>query len=143
MNFQTYFAQFEDDHRFVEGEYQHRIPRHKTINDYDTGKRDTGCIVFPVTVTTEHAQSSYGQPVIVDSDGHVYGPGDLQGHIQLYEEHAEHISALENAGWELPRDMGADDVSFLDGEGWDDTEQIENGEPIPNAPFPDARLVAF
>lgn len=29
------------------------------------------------TLTTEHAVSSYGVPVLVDEAGHVYGPSDL------------------------------------------------------------------
>lgn len=30
----------------------------------------------PGTMTTDHAGSSYGQPVIVGEDGTAYGPGD-------------------------------------------------------------------
>ena len=32
-------------------------------------------------LTDEHAASSYGQPVIVDDDGQVYGPRDVHGYI--------------------------------------------------------------
>lgn len=30
-------------------------------------------------LTTDHAASSYGQPVLVDPDGVAYGPRDIQG----------------------------------------------------------------
>ena len=35
------------------------------------------------TLTTDHAASSYGQPVVVDAVGRAYGPGDLLGYIHL------------------------------------------------------------
>ena len=143
MEIETYFCQYETDHRFVNGEYRHEIPRHKTINDYDKGHSETGCVTFPIVVTTDHAQSSHGQPVVLDSDGRAYGPADLSGHIQLYKRQAGHIDKIESAGWELPRNMGSGEVALLDGDDYDATDNIENGQPIPNAPFPNARLVAF
>jgi hypothetical protein len=35
------------------------------------------------TLTTEHPQSCYGQPVLVGDDGAVYGPADLPTHAVL------------------------------------------------------------
>lgn len=32
-------------------------------------------------LTTDHAASSYGQPVLVDPDGQAYGPGDIRKRI--------------------------------------------------------------
>jgi hypothetical protein len=34
-------------------------------------------------LTDEHPCSSYGQPVLVDDEGNVYGPGDLRGYIHM------------------------------------------------------------
>lgn len=34
-------------------------------------------------ITTDHASSSYGQPVLVDPDGRAYGPGDIR--TRLYQ----------------------------------------------------------
>ena len=31
-------------------------------------------------LTTDHAASCYGQPVLVDPDGKAYGPGDIRHH---------------------------------------------------------------
>ena len=41
-------------------------------------------------VTTDHAASSYGIPVLVDADGIAYGPGDIQdGTVQAHGPQAE------------------------------------------------------
>jgi hypothetical protein len=34
-------------------------------------------------LTTDHAASSYGQPVLVDGTGEVYGPGDI---VKIFEQ---------------------------------------------------------
>ena len=41
-------------------------------------------------VTTDHAASSYGIPVLVDADGNAYGPADVQdGTVQAHGPQAE------------------------------------------------------
>lgn len=32
-------------------------------------------------ITTDHAASSYGQPVLIDPDGNAYGPGDIRKRV--------------------------------------------------------------
>jgi hypothetical protein len=32
-------------------------------------------------LTTDHAASSYGQPVLIDPDGRAYGPGDIRKRV--------------------------------------------------------------
>ena len=54
-------------------------------------------------LTTEHAASSYGMPVLVRGDGKVYGPGDLPGvvlHLSATNDaDAELIAPAVAAGW--------------------------------------------
>lgn len=56
---------------------------------------DGCCVVYPLTVTTEHAASSCGQPVVVIDDT-PHGPGDLYGlgEVLVPAEHIERIRAV-------------------------------------------------
>lgn len=44
-------------------------------------------------LTTDHAASSYGQPVLVDPDGNTYGPGDIQRALMTQDMIREWIQA--------------------------------------------------
>lgn len=50
----------------------------------------------PVTLTTDHASSSYGRPVVVDADGNAHGPSDES---MIYCDDEEESLALEAAGY--------------------------------------------
>lgn len=56
-------------------------------------------------LTTEHAASSYGMPVLVRGDGSVYGPADLKGvTLRLSATNAadaELIAPARAAGWSV------------------------------------------
>lgn len=53
--------------------------------------------VQPGTLTTDHAESSYGQPVIVGDDGTAYGPGDVYDGHWSGDPKAPRDRALETA----------------------------------------------
>jgi hypothetical protein len=56
-------------------------------------------------LTTEHAASSYGLPVVVGEDGQVYGPAEVPEindlHCELSDEAAELIAAARSAGYRV------------------------------------------
>ena len=57
------------------------------------------------TLTIEHAASSYGVPVLVEEDGHVYGPGELPGvtlHVTVAPTYTTPaIEAARTAGYQV------------------------------------------
>ena len=54
-------------------------------------------------LTTEHAASSYGQPVLVIDTGDALGTGDVAlADYRIVEATPEELAALERAGYALP-----------------------------------------
>lgn len=92
-----------------------------------------GCITYPVEITTERPECSYGAPVVV-IDGEARGagempPGELQIPEALYDELAPRL-----------RDLGYLVCTSPVDNWW--LECWENGEPVEHW-HPEARLVSF
>jgi hypothetical protein len=91
-----------------------------------------GCVVIPCTITTEHPQSSHGQPVVAIG-GEAYGPADIGGrHVIPPEGEDDLIKALDAAGYEMPWEY---DISTHERTGvaaWDERceECYEQGRPV-------------
>ena len=67
-----------------------------------------------VTLTTEHSASSYGQPVLIDKSGNVYGPGEVpRGYLNGFYDR---------------KDYTPDQIAWLD----DLIVAQENNESQPN-----------
>lgn len=81
----VYYAEYEDQHETEEG-------------------LASGCIMYPMTLTTEHPASSHGLPVLVAENGAAYGPHDLPGgEVQLTLSQLEYASLLDKAGYRVTR----------------------------------------
>lgn len=68
----------------------------------------------PGTLTTDHAASSYGQPVIVAEDGTAYGPGDVldyAGEPKAPRDKAIE-AASEAAGFTRTRNYSETDTTY-------------------------------
>lgn len=60
-----------------------------------------GCATYPVTLSTNHSSSSYGQPVVI-IDGEARGCGEMPpGELQIPEGHDEWAERLQRAGYEV------------------------------------------
>lgn len=69
-----------------------------------------GCATYPVAITTEHAASSYGLPVVV-IDGQARGPAEMPpGELQLPQDTpARMVERIQRAGYQVcwsPVDAG-------------------------------------
>ena len=86
----------------------------------------SGCIIYPITITTDHAASSYGIPVVVIG-GEARGPGDMPpGEIQVTGEIA---MTLRRSGY-----------TVVPSDPWTD-EDYRRGIPAHGHWHPDARFV--
>jgi len=110
---------------FCEWEEKHEV----------NGEIVSGCITYPVTITTEHSTSSYGKPVVL-IDGEPHGceempPGELQIPVDMYENLAP---KLERNGYIV--------CSRAVDESW--MRRWENGIEFDDRHWhPQARLVFF
>lgn len=92
----------------------------------------TGCISYPATITTERAESSYGQPVVV-IDGEARGPGEMPpGALQVPEDIAAKIRAI---GYEVVACAPADLAETM--------RRYEQGHELEQHWHPEAVLVQF
>lgn|GEM_PF-923110 len=92
----------------------------------------SGCVTYPVEVTTEHSASSYGQPVVL-IDGEPYGPAEMpEGELQVPPEYLARVRAAGFAA----QPMSAEDASRY----WKEAE----GRPVRgHRRHPEARLVVY
>jgi len=61
--------------------------------------------IIGASITTDHAASSHGQPVLVLEDGSALGPSDAEG-LGIIEATLEELRDLAAGGYSLQGDEG-------------------------------------
>lgn len=113
MKIHTWFCEFEDQHE-VNGEHV------------------SGCMTYPVIITTDSSASSHGQPVVL-IERQPRGVADMpSGELHIPTEHEALAEQLRRIGYRVCYPSVNDD--WLDA--WHNAETVDHWHP-------DARLVQF